>query len=306
MSVDFHLFDVNHGQCAALRLSNGRWCIFDVGSSSDFSPVNWIVKKESASEGATLLSSMFLEASFRFLKATISHLHGDHITDHRHLFQHGPDFMKTVAFDQAYLEHCKQTSSPDSWIEVQAFASHFSGNYSGIHYPDYAGVNIQELSLDIAVARGLGGSANTQVNNASIITRIDVHGNTILLCGDMESNAWEAIINDQGLLGATWRPFLSNIDILVAPHHGHSSAYSPHLLRLANPAIALLSVVSKDPHVDNRYSSEAVRGITFSNGLRRSFTTRDTGHIKITITPPASLLSFKGALNWSWGNHAVS
>ncbi len=57
-------------------------------------------------------------------------------------------------------------------------------------------------------------------NNASIVTRINVFGYSILLCGDVMKDAWEVITKDP-----LWQQFVSNIDVLVAPHHGHSSGY---------------------------------------------------------------------------------
>ena len=104
------------------------------------------------------------------------------------------------------------------------------------------GLAIGELCLPVAVARSIGGDANARVNNASVVTRIDVYGNSILICGDIEKEAWAAIINNTGDYGRLWRPFLSNIDILIAPHHGHRSGYSAELMNSAQPAVVLVSV----------------------------------------------------------------
>lgn len=83
MTAEFYLFDVDHGQSAALRLPNGRWCIFDVGCTSTFFPVNWIANREKPKQGGGLLATLARSNAvpFRFLKATISHWHGDHLQD---------------------------------------------------------------------------------------------------------------------------------------------------------------------------------------------------------------------------------
>ena len=163
---------------------------------------------------------------------------------------------------------------------------------------------IRQVSLPVGVARQLGGDANARVNNSSIVTRIDVYGNSILLCGDMMKEAWKAIISDQGQYGREWRPFLSNIDLLVAPHHGHRTAFSIDLLNIAKPAVVLVSVVSNDPNVDSRYSQVPVRGIKIGGTDYSYISTRQKGHIKVTIEQPRTILG-AGTTYWKFGDEAL-
>lgn len=304
MTAEFYLFDVDHGQASALRLPNGRWCIFDLGCTSSFSPIKWVVNRETRAKAASPLLLRLGTSPFRFLKATVSHFHGDHLGDYLNLLAFSPEFIRTVVFDQKYIEDCQSSNTPQSLPLVVKFAQYFRSNFGGSVVPDYGGALISELSLSSDVARQLGGDANARVNNASVITRIDVYGNAILLCGDMEKDAWDAIITDHGHYGPVWRPFLSNIDILVAPHHGHGGAYSTDLLNLAKPAVVLASVVSKDPNVDSRYSQDPVKGISIGKSEYRCITTRQKGHLKITISPPQSLIDGKGSRSWSFGDAA--
>ena len=305
MTAEFYLFDVDHGQSAALRLPNNRWCIFDVGNTDGFSPVEWIARREPFPRTTTILTSLLGSVSFRFLKATVSHFHGDHLADWQNLIKYSPEFIRTVNFDKEYLNDCMDSNTSQSSPLVTGFAQHVNSNFSGSITPNYGGTIIKELSLPVNIARQIGGNANNRVNNASIITRIDIYGNSILLCGDMENDAWNEIINNQGQYGAMWSPFLSNIDILVAPHHGHKTGFSIDLLNLAKPSVVLISVVSKDPNVDSRYSQFPVRGITLNGTEYKSFTTRQKGHIKVTISPPKSLLGGKGERNWTFGDEVL-
>ena len=305
MSVAFYLFDVDHGQSAALLLRNGRWCIFDVGCTSTFSPVRWIAGKYRNPLSALALGNV---PSFRFLKATISHLHGDHLADYANLLQYGPEFLKSVDADQEYLADCYATcASESSKATIRGFVQGYGAGFSpAVSTPDYAGVQIGELCLPVAVARQIGGDANARVNNASVVTRIDVYGNSILLCGDLQKEAWEAIINDRGDYGSLWRPFLTGIDIMVAPHHGHRSGYSVDLLNLARPAVVLVSVVSRDPSVDGRYSQSPVRGMTIGGTSYGYISTRQKGHIKINIQPPPQPWpGQKGMTYWTFGDAAL-
>jgi len=302
MMANFYLFDVEMGQAAALELPNGRWCIFDIGKSTLFSPVNWIINRSNMySRIGSLLTSTTVPP-FRFFKTTLSHFHGDHLSDAVALFQVGTDYLRSVDHDQLYLNDCYSTCSYESKSVITTVVNYIQRTF-GSHeiVSDYGGVSIGELSLPVDFVRGLGGDANSRVNNASIVTRIDVYGNSILLCGDVEKEAWEAIVADREV----WRTFLDNIDILVAPHHGHKSGYSVDLLNLSKPSVVLASVPSKDPHVDSRYSESPVRGIIVGNSSYNLITTRKQGHIKVSIEKPNTLLGI-GKRSWSFGENALN
>jgi hypothetical protein len=298
MSFHFYLFDVNHGQSAAARLPNGRWCIFDAGCSSFLSPTLFIMGIEQ--RGKTLLTGSLLGGNvkpFNFLKATISHLHGDHLSDYRNIFLASPDFLRTVDYDQEYLTDVFSSTAKESWDTISGFCQDYGSRYgAATAIPDYGATTIIERWLPIGLTRILGGSANSRVNNASIITRINCYGNSILLCGDMETEAWKFVLNT-AFDKSFWRSLVSNIDILVAPHHGHAAGYSVDLMEVANPAAVLISVRSGDDEVDSRYSSNAVRGIIVNGASYKSITTRMNGTIHFEIKPPL-IPGTKGPRNW--------
>ena len=230
---------------------------------------------------------------FRFLNATISHHHGDHLADCKNLFIYYPEYLRTVQGDREYTNDVIATNSSDSLSNVLYLMQKSNEGYGAmVTRPDYGGLQITEMSLPLSFVRIIDGDANARVNNASIITRIDAYGNSILLCGDMQKEAWKTIIQDNILCGPLWRPFLSNIDILVAPHHGHKSGYSIDLLNIARPTTVLISVQSKNPNVDSRYSQPGY------------ISTRQKGHIKVTIEKNNTLLG-KGVQNWFFGANAL-
>jgi len=288
MTFDFYLFDVDHGQSAAARLPNGRWCIFDVGCSAKFSPIQFIISNEIQNLRKLPPWITTRQRPFSFLKATISHLHGDHIDDYLNLFAASPQFLNTVDMDPEYLADALSTATNESFSKIldfcQRYLKHKKILPSELILPNYGAARIHEKLLPVAVARKIGGQANSKVNNSSIITRIDCYRNSILICGDMEEEGWEFALNNR-LYSLTWRHFVSNVDILVAPHHGHS--YSHTLMDLARPTVILVSIVSKDEHIDSRYS--------------KRFTTRDRGHIHLSISPnPPFKLKEKGSRKWSF------
>jgi len=296
MSFDFYLFDVNGGQCAATKLPNGKWCIFDAGKSADFSPVLH-VRGLAWTNPLALLAG--LEQPPGLYKATISHLHGDHLADWVNLFNPLPSYFRTVNYDSEYLRDVVTSSSPDSISLITRFCQSLQTGFGATTLiTDYGGANVREMGLPVTVARALGGSANSRVNNASIVSRIDCYGTSILICGDMETEAWDFALTNS-VDGAVWSQFVSHIDILVAPHHGHASGYSTKLMRLASPKTVLSSVASRDPSVDSRYSIDSVSGLKIGDKFYRSITTRSIGgHISFSISPPAPG-SAKGTRTWS-------
>lgn len=317
--MEFYLFDVEHGQSAAIRLPNGRWCLFDAGDGRDGSPTEWIRRREAAKAMAsTLLTRASVSVSplvqrrafrdrwsaFQYLKVTIGHLHHDHLSDWETALGASPGFLRTVHFDGQYLQDVKASSHEDSFPSVLRFCQAYNSGFSPATIaPDYGAATITEYALPVTVARTLGGTANSRVNNASVITRIDCYSNSILLCGDMEAEAWEYALNlspDKGV----WRSLVANVDILIAPHHGHSSAYSTVLMAWAKPSVVLISVKSYDMHVDGRYSSDSVGGIVLDGIPYKRITTRKNGTIKIEIAPPTTILG-KGSRTWTL-NHSLT
>jgi len=288
MHFDFYLFNVDHGQSAAARLPNGQWCIFDVGRSATFSPVQFIINNDIqtrvkeppwSKRPAGAFSKL---PPFSFLKATISHLHADHLDDYLNLFAASPRSLKTVNFDEDYLINVFQSTSEESFPKIIDFCRRYFKKRVSTSI-DYGNAKIKETSLPLSIVRNkIGGTSNSIVNNASIVTRIDCYQNSILICGDMEEDAWEYILNNPQFR-ALWRKIVADIDILIAPHHGH--CYSSSLMAIANPSVILVSVRSKDESVDSRYN--------------RRITTRDKGHIHLSIARPIRL-SEKAKRTWNY------
>ena len=286
MNLDFYLFDVSQGQCAATRLPNGSWCLFDAGQTPEFSPVHWIISQQNPPH-----QSVF--------KATISHFHGDHMTDHIRLLNVTPSYFCVVRHDDLYLRDVAASSSKESFDSMMGFIHRYGMTYRQVSSPDYGNACVFEISLPVGVARAIGGQPSSRVNNASIVTRIDCDGNSVLICGDMEKEGWEYALNKANE-AAAWRQTVSNIDILVAPHHGHKSGFSEALMSYAKPAVVLVSVASKDPSVDTRYSSrEFVRGLRLNETTHYMISTRrrSEGWIQVSIAPPGNG-SVKGYQTW--------
>lgn len=77
------------------------------------------------------------------------------------------------------------------------------------------------------------------------------------------------------------------VNVLVAPHHGHSSGFSTDLMAaIGKPDIVIASCMSGDENVDSRYSdAKYVKGVYFQDGtVKRLLTTRSHGAITVEST----------------------
>ena len=121
------------------------------------------------------------------------------------------------------------------------------------------------------------------LNYYSISTLIEYEGFRILLMGDNTLSNIEELLTNSEFVNKT-----KNIDILLAPHHGRSSSYSPELLDHLNPVITIISDKSGQGDVTaaDEYSYKSRGCYVLKNGepVKRScLTTRNDGDINVII-----------------------
>ena len=77
----------------------------------------------------------------------------------------------------------------------------------------------------------------------------------------------------------------SGTDLLVAPHHGHKEGFTPLWAeKISKPYLTLISVQESDPYIAQGYSSaDFAQGITIDGQKRYTLTTRQDGHIKVSM-----------------------
>jgi competence protein ComEC len=95
-----------------------------------------------------------------------------------------------------------------------------------------AAYRVGDVHLDvIGPVRRFSGT-RSDPNNNSLVLRADVHGLSVLLTGDVEHDAQEAMLA-RGMAGT--------VDVLKVPHHG-SSFSAPAYLDAARPRVAVVEV----------------------------------------------------------------
>jgi len=81
---------------------------------------------------------------------------------------------------------------------------------------------------------------HSDINNSSVVLRLDYGSVRMLLTGDIETEAvQELLAHEGGQLGA---------QVLKVPHHGSGTGLSPALLAAVQPQVALISVGRGNPY----------------------------------------------------------
>jgi beta-lactamase superfamily II metal-dependent hydrolase len=118
-------------------------------------------------------------------------------------------------------------------------------------------------------------------NNLSAVIKLTIHGVGVLFTGDMERAGFDALLQR-----SDFRAALSNIGILVAPHHGRECSVHEGFLSLVRP---FWTVISDKGYM---YSSQETvptyakysRGAPFRGSERRVLTTRNDGSMSFIFT----------------------
>lgn len=77
--------------------------------------------------------------------------------------------------------------------------------------------------------------AKVDVNNASVMTRIDYHDMSLLLTGDAEAPAEQLLVRSVSA-------DVLNVDVLKAGHHGSRTSTTDQLVQAASPSVVTISV----------------------------------------------------------------
>jgi competence protein ComEC len=81
---------------------------------------------------------------------------------------------------------------------------------------------------------------HSDINNSSVVLRLEYGTIRMLLTGDIETEAGRELLDaESGDL---------NAQVLKVPHHGSSTGLSPELLAAIHPAVALISVGAKNTY----------------------------------------------------------
>ena len=268
MPLRIVMWNVRHGSAAYIQTPNGKGIAIDLGAEDGFSPLQhlWV-------------------SGLRLDHVTITHPHMDHIDDILNFNLVPP---VTLLAPKHLTEDDIRGGNPKPNQEVEAKIQKYLEISRGYSYPiepqnnvdrpqNNGGISIQTFIPHL--------SSKGNLNNHSVVTVLEYSGVKILIPGDNESASWEELLNRRDFLTA-----ITGTQVLVAAHHGRESGYYRDLFDHFLPLITLISDGrTVDTSATARYTN-LTQGCSVRrrNGTiqdRKCVTTRNDGHIEVTIFP---------------------
>ena len=273
MFLKLIMWDVQHGSAAYIQTPNGKHIAIDLGASDAFSPLQYLWHS-----GVQQLDHV-----------TITHPHMDHIDDILNFDLLSP---RTLLTPSLLSEDDIRGGNPEPSQEVEAKLQKYLTIRSKYSDP----VDQQD---DVDLAQNNGGvsistfvprqSSTGNLNNHSVVTLIEYSGVKILIPGDNESASWEELLSRDDFIAA-----IAGTHVFVASHHGRESGFHGPLFDHFHPIITLISDGrSGDTSATSLYTNVtegwSVRRRNGMNQDRKCVTTRNDGHIEVTITPSSPI-----------------
>lgn len=200
---------VGHGTCAVLELPDGRTFVYDAGTMAGPDAVRRIIAPYLWSRGISRIDELFL-----------SHADLDHFNGATELFRRFPVGQVTMTPSFA-------TKTTPEVVEVllairdRKIPSRIAS----------AGDRFAAGDVSLEVLHPPREGPDGAENERSLVLHVK-HGNhSILLTGDLEKSGAARV------LGLPPVP----CDVLMAPHHGSRSAFSPELVRWCSPAFVAVT-----------------------------------------------------------------
>ena len=266
MSLQFTLWDVDHGLCAWILTPKEQTHCIDAGhnNNTDFSPF----KQMKENHGVLNIDYLI-----------ISHPDKDHIEglpkmkeflDGPRVFSRNktlPDEMKYGSCDSEYQKIFKDLN--DRYIHpISDDVLPSNSKYNG---------GAEVLIVDNDYEDGMS------CNDTSLVVFYKYGNNVVIFPGDIEPAGWDKLYNKErakidGLIKD------KDYTTLVAPHHGRQSGYSQSMINTLAPDLILVSDEYGKEDTDSRYYSINGRGYNVDGKNTKLISTKTHGRIKGTLS----------------------
>lgn len=259
--MEFKIFNVRHGFCAAL-MDNSYLSLIDCGHDGDnFKPLEWLFSK-----GYRHINSLI-----------ISNFDQDHISDLSTLSRNFTvgGLAVNPSVSASVLRNIKQESGAVSnEMEILLKGMENPNLDTVYHVPyqvDNAYINLYWIHYPL----------ETETNNLSLVTFVRFGTGNIIYPGDIEKRAWDRFLADPRVIEE-----LRQTNVFIASHHGRINGYNENVFNYCNPQVVIISdqerTFSTQEH--DRYSQHASginMGTILAPNIRRVLTTRNDGHITL-------------------------
>lgn len=284
------IFDVNDAACSLIVSPNNYAMMIDCGCHSEkANPVDsvknvynkWLSYKPfTTSKGITYPLSLL----------HITHPDDDHVRNAKKV---------KLEFEPYLLRKTNHEKFPSSEAINQEYKDYIDIPYRGNNPESIEWGFDKDIIFYIPMEKILSDESLNKKpkNNSSILRFIEYKGIKILFGGDLETEGWNWLMNND----LDFKNVLSKgLDILVAPHHGHKSGFPSALFNLVGKVkISILSKATEseqnDTDVSSQYSGFS-EGIIYKNlsdnemyYASGTLTTRSNGDIFIYIDNAGNL-----------------
>ena len=268
------IWDVEHGACAmlhhVLNAVAGRLAMIDSGDTCGWTPAGFITGN---------LRRRGLDYLF------ITNADQDHMSGLQGLWDAGisvPVMHHNPTFGAAAFAAVKRQSGPLT-RDAQRYMQNLDTFTEPIRFPFNA---------------GMGGITATmfynpwpqfqKTNDLSLVVFVKFGPFGILFPGDLERQGWR-----NQLLDPRFRAMLSDVDVLVASHHGRESGYCEDVFTYCHPQAVVMSdksVVHDTQNMAQTYRNEVIKRhpdgvfVRSSGRNRHVLTTRRDGWIQFEVT----------------------
>ncbi len=255
--TDVNILNVGAGSCAVIESPSGRNSMVDINDGSDIreaatlSAVDRLLREGAIKQMQARLSDPIawcrengIHDLWRFV---LSHPDADHMAGIRRVLS---GELPTQNFWDIPHQRVRSSRSEfktdgayEDWLKYQTLRDGRLPNAPSLLNPLRGDANhfwvdddIEILSPTLPLVRDCDKA--DCYNDASYVLRINHGRSSVLLPGDVESKAWNDMI-DAG--------FDLSANVLVASHHGRKSGYSVDAMRAIDPTVVIISTGNLDP-----------------------------------------------------------
>lgn len=217
-TLRMYTMDVGHGDSILLISPSGKTMLIDAGDKDAY----------------PIISGTLNELGIHKLNVIVStHAHKDHIGSMK-------DIIEKYGTDMLYINSAPSDS--DAYVELMSTIEKRQIDteflWSGDVIPWDKDCNVMAL----APVKSFEYSTD-DLNEQSIVMRVEYHNNAILLMGDALKLSEEIAMQNSDLA-------LFKADVLKVGHHGATSSTSDELIKTVNPSYAVISIGREDGHKD--------------------------------------------------------
>lgn len=256
--MELQIFDVEHGACALLTCDNNTRVMLDCGHNGT---TGWAPGSHLRGIGVNSLEML-----------VITNYDEDHVSGL-------PNLRASVSIGRLWrnktvtpeiLKRLKSEDGMGNGIEELAeMASTYTADGG---FPEFPGVEYHSFHLNYPEF--------DDENNLSFVAHLKLNGVDFLFPGDLEKKGWETLLARD----AAFRAAVTDISVLIAPHHGREGGIYPELFTKYGCKPYWVVISDKGYAYDTQktvpfYSSHA-KGAAFRGEERKVLTTRNDAEIR--------------------------